>query len=63
MNNFLRRMNRYRKDLAARRGKGAAPDPPDTSAKVTDAATPPDVTSVRAKSQRHRKSTADKWNQ
>jgi hypothetical protein len=25
--------------------------------------TPPDVTSVRAKSARHKKSTADKWNQ
>ncbi len=31
--------------------------------KVTDAATPPDVTSTRAKSSRHGKSTADKWNQ
>jgi hypothetical protein len=28
-----------------------------------DPATPPDVTSVRAKSSRHGKSTADKWNQ
>lgn len=27
------------------------------------ARTPQDVTSVRAKSQRHGKSTADKWNQ
>lgn len=27
------------------------------------AGTPPDVTSVRAKSSRHGKSTADKWNQ
>lgn len=27
------------------------------------AGTPQDVTSVRAKSQRHRKSTADRWNQ
>jgi hypothetical protein len=32
-------------------------------AEIFDAATPPDVTSVRAKSQRHGKSTADKWNQ
>jgi len=30
---------------------------------VFDANTPQDVTSPRAKSQRHRKSTADKWNQ
>jgi hypothetical protein len=60
MNNFLRRMTRYRKGFAMRRSKSAAPD---TSRKLTDAATPPDVTSVRAKSQRHGKSTADKWNQ
>jgi hypothetical protein len=32
-------------------------------AEVFDAQTPPDVSSVRAKSQRHGKSTADKWNQ
>ena len=32
-------------------------------AEVFDAGTPQDVTSVRAKSQRHGKSTADKWNQ
>jgi hypothetical protein len=31
--------------------------------KVADARTPPDVTSARAKSSRHGKSTADKWNQ
>jgi hypothetical protein len=28
-----------------------------------DAGTPQDVTSTRAKSQRHKKVTADKWNQ
>lgn len=32
-------------------------------AEIFDARTPPDVTSVRAKSSRHGKSTADKWNQ
>jgi hypothetical protein len=42
--------------------RDSSPEPP-TPKKMTDAATPPDVTSVRAKSQRHRKSTADKWNQ
>jgi hypothetical protein len=31
--------------------------------KLIDAATPPDVTSVRAKSSGHGKKTADKWNQ
>lgn len=30
---------------------------------IFKAGTPQDVTSVRAKSQRHRKSTADRWNQ
>jgi len=35
----------------------------DEQAEIFDAGTPPDVTSVRAKSQRHGKSTADKWNQ
>jgi hypothetical protein len=32
-------------------------------AEIFQAGTPPDVTSVRAKSRRHGKSTADKWNQ
>jgi len=31
--------------------------------KLTPQATPPDVTSTRAKNQRHGKVTADKWNQ
>jgi hypothetical protein len=56
----LRRMTGFQKAFAARRSKGLAPD---TSGQVGDAATPPDVSSVRAKGQRHRKSTADKWNQ
>jgi hypothetical protein len=30
---------------------------------LTDKSTPPDVTSVRAKSSGHGKKTADKWNQ
>jgi hypothetical protein len=53
-------MMRFRKGFAARRSKALAPD---TSGQVSNAATSPDVTSVRAKSQRHGKSTADKWNQ
>jgi hypothetical protein len=60
MNRFFRRMIRFGKRSAARRSKGLAAD---TSGKLTDPSTPADVTSVRAKSQRHRKSTADKWNQ
>jgi hypothetical protein len=60
MNRFARTFTRFRKQFAARRSKGMAPD---TSRQIADARTPPDVTSVRAKSQRHRKSTADKWNQ
>jgi hypothetical protein len=35
----------------------------DTEQEIYRAGTPQDVTSVRAKSQRHRKSTADRWNQ
>jgi hypothetical protein len=51
---------RFRKRFSRRRTKG---EMTDTSRQLDDAGTPPDVTSVRAKSQRHRKSTADKWNQ
>lgn len=52
---------------AAARGK-EHPEHDDAQAeeqrrKLMDAQTPPDVTSVRAKSSRHGKSTADKWNQ
>jgi hypothetical protein len=35
----------------------------DTEDEIYCAGTPQDVTSVRAKTQRHRKSTADRWNQ
>jgi hypothetical protein len=35
----------------------------DKQRELFRADTPEDVTSVRAKSQRHRKSTADRWNQ
>lgn len=51
---------RFRKRFSPKRGKG---EMTDTSAHLSDPTTPQDVTSVRAKSQRHRKSTADKWNQ
>ena len=53
-------MERFRK-------KSSAPDNPGGAAGSQDqiyaAGTPADVTSARAKSQRHKKSTADKWNQ
>jgi hypothetical protein len=45
----------------ARFGKGTRAQ--DVQPKVVDPATPPDVTSVRAKSSGHGKKTADKWNQ
>ena len=53
-------MQKFSKSFAARRSQG---EMTNKQAEVFDASTPPDVTSVRAKSQRHRKSTADKWNQ
>ena len=47
--------------------KKAPIDDPGAAAASQDqlyaAGTPADVTSTRAKSQRHKKSTADKWNQ
>jgi hypothetical protein len=50
----------FRKRFAARRSKGTM-TPRDRD--VLRADTPPDVTSARAKSQRHGKVTADHWNQ
>jgi hypothetical protein len=50
----------FRKRFAARRSKGTM-TPRDHA--VIRADTPPDVTSTRAKSQRHGKVTADHWNQ
>lgn len=60
MNRFFRRMEQFGKSFAARRSQGQMEN---TEREVFDASTPQDVTDVRAKSQRHRKSTADKWNQ
>jgi len=60
MNRFFRRMERFGKSFSARRSQG---EMPDTSGEVFSANRPPDVASDRAKSSRHRKSTADKWNQ
>ena len=53
-------MIQFRKSFSARRSKG---EMVNTEAEIFSASTPPDVTSVRAKSSRHGKSTADKWNQ
>ncbi|HET8607967.1 MAG TPA: hypothetical protein VFL66_13185 [Gaiellaceae bacterium] len=53
-------MNRLRRRMA-RFGKGSHDR--GTQQKVVDAATPQDVTSVRAKNSGHGKKTADKWNQ
>jgi hypothetical protein len=50
----------FRTRFARRRSKGTMAN---TEGKLFRAGTPQDVTSLRAKSQRHRKSTADRWNQ
>jgi hypothetical protein len=54
------RIREFRKRFAERRSPAAmASRPPQ----INRADTPPDVTSARAKSQRHGKVTADHWNQ
>ena len=53
-------MRRFGKGWSARRSQG---DMANTEREVFKSNTPADVTSVRAKSMRHGKSTADKWNQ
>jgi hypothetical protein len=50
----------FRTSFAAERSRG---EMVNTEQEVYRAGAPQDVTSVRAKSQRHRKSTADRWNQ
>ena len=50
----------FRTSFARRRSRGELVD---TEQQIFSADTPQDVTSVRAKSSRHGKSTADKWNQ
>jgi hypothetical protein len=60
MNRFFRRMEQFGKSFAARRSQG---EMVNTESEIYEAGTPQNVTDVRAKSQRHRKSTADKWNQ
>ena len=60
MNRALRRMIRFGKDFSQRRSQGRMQNREDA---LYDASTPQDVTSVRAKSERKGKVTADKWNQ
>ena len=60
MNRFFRRMQQFGKSFSQRRSQGEMSNRSD---ELFDAHTPPDVTSVRAKSQGHGKKTADKWNQ
>ena len=60
MNRHFRRLSQFGKRFAARRSHGELRN---SERELCDARTPQDVTSVRAKSDRHKKSTADKWNQ
>jgi hypothetical protein len=59
VNRFFRRMQKFGKSFSARRQAEMV----NKQEEIFKAGTPADVTSVRAKSERHRKSTADKWNQ
>ena len=60
MNRYFRRLAQFGKSYSARRSEGQMSD---TSHEVVAKDTPPEVTSVRAKSSGHGKKTADKWNQ
>ena len=60
MNRFFRRMQKFGKSFSARRTQA---EMTNKQAEIFDANTPADVTSTRAKGQRHGKVTADKWNQ
>ena len=53
-------MQKFGKSFSARRSQA---EMTNKQAEVFDASTPADVTSTRAKGQRHGKVTADKWNQ
>ena len=55
-----RRLAEFRKRFARRRSKGLMVD---RGRALFRPGTPQDVTSPRAKSQRHGKVTADRWNQ
>jgi hypothetical protein len=53
-------LEEFRKRFARRRSKGLMANKQE---ELFRAGTPEDVTSLRAKSQRHGKVTADRWNQ
>jgi hypothetical protein len=53
-------MRDFRTRFAARRSRG---EMANTQDELFKAGTPADVSGLRTKSERHRKSTADKWNQ
>lgn len=60
MNRYFRRLRSFGKRYSEQRSKGLMSPTDD---QVNANRTPQDVASVRAKSARHKKSTADKWNQ
>lgn len=60
MSRYFRRLSRFAKSFSSRRSQG---EMANTQSEVFRAHTPQDVTDPRAKSSRHGKSTADKWNQ
>jgi hypothetical protein len=60
LNRYFRRLERFGKRFSARRSHG---EMVNTETEIFAAATPQDVSDVRAKSSGHRKRTADKWNQ
>lgn len=60
MNRFFRRLQRFGKPFSEKRSRGLMTS---TDEQVLARGTPQDVTSTRAKSSRHKKSTADHWNQ
>jgi hypothetical protein len=60
MSNLSTRLGTFRKRFARRRSKGLMSN---TEGKLYRAGTPQDMTNPRAKSQRHGKVTADRWNQ
>jgi len=56
------RHNHKRDKLGQKLGETERANPAEAR-QVVDPSTPPDVTDPRGKSSRHRKGTADKWNQ
>jgi hypothetical protein len=60
MPSSLARLRGFRKSFARRRSAAAASNTQDKLYRPGD---PPDVLDPRAKSQRHGKVTADRWNQ